>query len=235
LFSLFAGFAVPSINTRARGVFLGKEEGRWSPSEIVELGSSFDDSPPPKKMLITHYFSKETQSSSHLSQLSNFLRKYSPRTVQFASEQSTQAQPTVGSGSSLPTGKTRSTVYKSYTLGQKLEVLAYVKAHSESKATKHFGIPRTTISSWKGLDQAPGPNDQKKIGQQLSKGSGHRLSPPVWIRRLFAGYSKERPSAPSPATRHMQVSKRCHYPAQSQLQSLNWVAWEIHDSPFTVP
>ena len=160
--------------------FSGEEEGHWSQSEIVELGSSSDDSPP-KKTLISHYF-KETQSLTRSSQFPNCLRRYNPTPVKSTCgpEQSMQRRPTGASESSTvpSTGKERSTVYKSYTFAQKLEVLAYVKANSQSNAAEHFGIPRTTISSWKGLDQAPKASAKNKKGQHLSKVFGRCLSYP---------------------------------------------------------
>jgi hypothetical protein len=47
----------------------------------------------------------------------------------------------------------------------------------------------------------------------------------------------ERPSAPSPASRHynLQVCINCNCSAQCQLQSFSWIAWEIYDPPLPMP
>ena len=50
---------------------------------------------------------------------------------------------------------TRRAVYKSYTLVKKLKVLRYVAKTSETEASRHFGISRTIIQGWKGLDRQP--------------------------------------------------------------------------------
>ena len=42
-------------------------------------------------------------------------------------------------------GGTKSAVNKTYTLSRKLEVLHYVANSSETEASRHFGIPRSTI------------------------------------------------------------------------------------------
>jgi hypothetical protein len=90
--------------------FSGEEEGNWSPSDVVELGSSSDDSPPRKKTLITHYFSKEAQPSTRSSQLPNFLKRYNPSPVQNKAGQFIHLQPMGASSSNesaVPsTGKT---------------------------------------------------------------------------------------------------------------------------------
>ena len=46
-------------------------------------------------------------------------------------------------------------VNKTYTLSRELEVLYYVANSSETEASRHFGIHRTTIQGWKGLDKQP--------------------------------------------------------------------------------
>ena len=74
----------------------------------------------------------------------------------------------------------RKAVYSTYSLRQKLEVLDYMNAHNQTAASKHFGIPRSTLQGWKGLDNLPTERAQMKHtsqeGKQVCKGAGCPLT-----------------------------------------------------------
>jgi hypothetical protein len=71
----------------------------------------------------------------------------------------------------------RSNVYTTYTLGKKFEVLEYINAgHMDADAGRHFGIARTTIRSWKGMECEPKQRIASKLkGKHAKKGSGRPL------------------------------------------------------------
>lgn len=62
--------------------------------------------------------------------------------------------------------------YTTYTLGQKLTVLDYVKINGESSASRHFGIPRTTIRGWKGMECLPVNRPTESKGKHSRQGAG---------------------------------------------------------------
>ena len=81
------------------------------------------------------------------------------------------------SGPSKSNGKIRSAVNKTYSLAAKLDVLKYVTLHSESEASRHFDIPRTTIRGWKGLDKRPAEKKNSLTKKGANKvGAGQPLS-----------------------------------------------------------
>ena len=148
-------------------------DGRWSPcpDEIIELDSS-TELPQPKR-LITDFFNRSTERQAE--SVPNFLCRFEPQAVHRETQPTKPAQPQSSASSR------KGTAYKTYTLGKKLEVLEYVKSFNESQAASHFGIPRTTISSWKGLNVQPKkqPSGMAKTkGKHLAKGSGRPLSYP---------------------------------------------------------
>ena len=81
-------------------------------------------------------------------------------------------------------------VNKSYTLLRKLEVLRYVANSSEAEASHHFGIPRTTIQGWKGLDKQPRDRRNKKrknkdgAGPPITYGEDLDLSLYQWLLEM---------------------------------------------------
>ena len=150
-------------------------------------------SPVQTKNLHTQRSSLLTTSQSNLVQQSreispNFLKQFKPVPVRSGQENRTQdvignvpepsRQQLYSQKYEERSSTSRSAVYKSYTLGKKLEVLAYVKTNSETKAAEHFKIPRTTILSWRGLDLVPNSQAKRRKGIHLAKGSGRRLSYP---------------------------------------------------------
>ena len=73
--------------------------------------------------------------------------------------------------------------YKSYSLHKKLEVVAYRREHSETEASRQFGVPRSTIYGWRNLDKEPIEKSQKKgkfpmskKGKLMKKGAGRPIS-----------------------------------------------------------
>ena len=71
----------------------------------------------------------------------------------------------------------RKSTYTTYSLRQKLELLDYVKAHSEADASRHFGIPRTTLRVGKGLKLHPGQNTSRSLkGKHACRGAGRPLT-----------------------------------------------------------
>jgi hypothetical protein len=125
--------------------------------------------------------------------------------------------------------KKRSAVYKTYTLSQKLEVLDYVKSFSESQAANHFGIPRTTISSWKGINLQPKhhPNAKPKTkGKHLVKGSGRPLSYPQHVEEQIVAWVLQMRDLQLPIQRKdiIRQAKRLISPHQSNFQaSAGWM------------
>ena len=141
----------------------------FSNSDVIDLTMSL---PPPKKRR-TDYF-QPTKAKSKRG-MPYFLQQYNPRPAavtpcssfddRTGGELPSPNDPS-GLGSSASNSKSkgkskRSAANKTYTLAQKLAVLKYAGRHSESEAAQHFGIPRTTIRGWKGLDQQP----RNKISQ----------------------------------------------------------------------
>jgi hypothetical protein len=58
-----------------------------------------------------------------------------------------------------------------------MEVLDFAKAHSESEASRHFKIARTTLRLWIGLELLPKEKLKSSTkGKHLKKGSGRPLS-----------------------------------------------------------
>ena len=58
-------------------------------------------------------------------------------------------------------------VYALYTLRQRLEVVVYAKAHTDTEAARHFCIPKTNLRAKKGLELQP--KDRKKSQNQNGK------------------------------------------------------------------
>ena len=88
--------------------------------------------------------------------------------------------------------RTRSVVNKTYTLSRKLEVLHYVANFSETGASCHFGIPRTTIQGWKGLDKQPKEKSTLKkkrknksgVGRPITYGEDLNMSLYQWVLEM---------------------------------------------------
>ena len=127
--------------------------------EIVDLTL-----PTPSQKLMTEFF-KLTKRLPWSGGTAYFLQLYNPRPTP-GSGLATGQSSTLPSNSKGPAteastdGKKkgagmRSAVNKTYTLSRKLKTLHYVANFSETEASRHFGIPRTTIQGWKGLDKQP--------------------------------------------------------------------------------
>jgi hypothetical protein len=110
-----------------------------------------------------------------------------------------------------------------------LEVLDYVKSFSESQAANHFGIPRTTISSWKGINLQPKhhPNAKPKTkGKHLVKGSGRPLSYPQHVEEQIVAWVLQMRDLQLPIQRKdiIRQAKRLISPHQSNFQaSAGWM------------
>ena len=163
---------------------------QFSNSSDVVCISSDESEPPPQKKKLTDFFKP---ARTRTPAFPNALRRFEPQ-PRGAQEQT----PATGSQQSMdqPSGSSqnpqatttapsspvrkRKAVYASYTLRQKLEVVGYAKAHTDAEAARHFGIPRTTLGAWKGLELQP--KDRKKSqnrkGKHVRKGthSGRPLS-----------------------------------------------------------
>ena len=165
-------------------LYPSEEEGNtgyWSPDDTVMLESSSNEERPHPKKFITDYFTVKPGPPKQ-GNFPNFLKRFKPVPVRSGQENRTQdvignvpepsRQQLYSQKYEERSSTSRSAVYKSYTLGKKLEVLAYVKTNSETKAAEHFKIPRTTISSWRGLDLVPNSQAKRRKGIHLAKGSG---------------------------------------------------------------
>ena len=82
------------------------------------------------------------------------------------------------SGPSISDGnqRERGAVNKTYTLAQKLDIIQYLRTHSEAEAARHFEIPQTTIRGWKGLDRQPIDRKKSRWRKLDKAGAGHPLS-----------------------------------------------------------
>jgi hypothetical protein len=151
----------------------------------VEIGSSSDEEPPKKKLITDYFATKQSRIHSNQQGIPNFLTRFNPvnrhaNHTEGGDIITKQTEPTQPRLQTENAPVKRPTVYQTYTLAKKLEVVAYVKATSESLAAEHFKIPRTTISGWRGLDLMPKAKAKGKYkkGQHLAKGSGRQLSYP---------------------------------------------------------
>jgi hypothetical protein len=156
-------------------------DGRFSNSEesvedIVDL--TVPTPLPKKKRLITEFFKPTKSGPPRSGGTPYFLQRYNPHpTLASGPSMGHTILPSSSTTVSIPaasdTTGTRSAVYKSYTLVKKLEVLQYVAKTSETEASRHFGISRTTIQGWKGLDQQP--RNKSTIGKKgKNKGGAGR-------------------------------------------------------------
>ena len=161
-----------------------KECGIFSDLDVIDLTSL-----PQHKKRLPDYFQPTKGKSKRGMPYS--LQQYNPRPAvvtpcSYADDRTTGKLPSpndpsdLGPSASNPQSKGKSkcsTVNETYTLAQKLDVLKYAGRHSESEAGRHFGIPRTTIRGWKGLDQQP---RNMKISQarkgKNKEGAGRPLS-----------------------------------------------------------
>jgi len=59
-------------------------------------------------------------------------------------------------------------------------VVKYARLNSEAEASKHYGIPRSTLYYWKDIDKVPNEKlkklAKKRKGKHLKTGSGRPLS-----------------------------------------------------------
>ena len=46
-------------------------------------------------------------------------------------------------------------IYRSYSLRQKLEIIAYTREHKEAEASQYYGVSRSTIYGWRNIDKQP--------------------------------------------------------------------------------
>ena len=233
---------IPATPIREENDFDEETDGQWSPcqDDIVCISSSSSESSPPRpKKLITDFFNRT--SAVQEKSMPSFLCQFNPLTNAQKSlppcsvnkEPGQAQQPAMPCSSSNSAGnkekKKRSAVYKTYTLRQKLEVLDYVKSFSESQAANHFGIPRTTISSWKGINLQPKhhPNaDPKTKGKHLVKGSGRPLSYPQHVEEQIVAWVLQMRDLQLPIQRKdiIRQAKRLISPHQSNFQaSAGWM------------
>ena len=116
-----------------------------------------------KKKKLTAYFQPV---STSMNQMPYFLQRYNPQpgrspqrreaTATPASKDSGSSKSTSNQSTNITKGKAKQSAFnKTYSIARKLEVVKYVKNHSETEAAHHFGIPRTTLREWKDLDKRP--------------------------------------------------------------------------------
>lgn len=120
----------------------------WTPlnSEIVEIDSSSDEEPPKKKLITDYLATKQSRIHSNQQGIPNFSTQLNPVNWHtnhmegddiIMSKQPEPAQPQLQT-ENAPVK--RPVVYQTYTLAKKIEVVAYVKATSESLAAEHFRL-----------------------------------------------------------------------------------------------
>ena len=158
------------------------ELSRFSGDSEVSVVVDLTLPQPKKPRKLTDYFAP---AMTRPTRMPYFLQRYKPQEpVTKARDDGTgggsnRESPAAISGPSTSHGnqRKRGAVNKTYTLAQKLEVLQYVRTHSEAEAARHFEIPQTTIRGWKGLDRQP--IDRKKSLWRKGKnkaGAGRPIS-----------------------------------------------------------
>ena len=175
-----------SWDSESCGQFSHEDDDDSSEESIEDVIDLTLPAPPPKKKkLITEYL-KPTSGLSRSGGIPYFLQRFDlqPATNSGSSkgQPSIQQSSSEESGTSKATTKgkkgegTRSVVNKTYTLARKFEVLQYVSKFSESEASCHFGIPRTTIQGWKGLDKQPNKKKSLKKKGKNKCGAGRPIT-----------------------------------------------------------
>ena len=161
-------------STPEASLTLSNIEGEFSDVTIVLSDDSDDNLPKPKKTKITDYFKGSSKSiCSYFQRSSQQNSPPMPARPERNSSTTAEETPTTEPSSTM-SSKPRKTVYTMYTFRQKLEVLDFIKLHSESEASRHFNIPRTTLCSWKGLDSLPKEKGKlSKKGQHVKKDHSH--------------------------------------------------------------
>ena len=145
--------------------------------------SSHEDADTPKtkkKKEITDYYTTVTVTCSYnITSFFDYSRRHSQTNVveSVNTETVVSDQRTASSIESHISKNKRKASYTTYSLRQKLEVLDFIKTHSEADAVRHFSIPRTTLRSWKGLDMLPKEKTKStKKEKHARKGSERPLS-----------------------------------------------------------
>ena len=125
----------------------------------------------------------------------------------------------------------RNSTFTTDSLRQKLKVLDYVKAHSEADASRHFGIPRTTLRGWKELEALPGAKRQNELGESctsslMSWSSILMKHPYIW--HALVKYSHEEGCPRSSYSRHQRWKETCNIRCINFLYKLlaNYTAWK---------
>ena len=157
-----------------------------SPIIFIDHGDEEPSSTKPKTTILDYFKPKSTATSNNaITLLMSSSQRSNDSSFSFSSQISSNfSAPTTHSGPkepphSLPKAKSsRSSVYTSYNLRKKLEVLAYAKTHSQVAAARNFKIPRTTIRSWKGLEAVAKSKSKSLLskGKHVHKGAGRPLS-----------------------------------------------------------
>ena len=145
------------------------------PEDVIDLCDSNTENPPkPKGRKITDFF--KPRSHSTRKDIRSFGASQHCSLPKDLSKQSTGSTAVITTQAKSK-GK-RSSVYTTYTLGKKFEVLEYIKlGHTDAEAARYFGIARTTIRSWKGMECEPKQRIASKLkGKHAKKGSGRPLS-----------------------------------------------------------
>ena len=167
--------------------------------EIVDL--TLPTPSPKKKKLITKCF-KPNKRLPQSGGTPYFLQRYNPQpapafglaTGQSSTLPSSSIEPAteVSTDGKKKGAGTRSVVNKTYTLSKKLEVLHHVANFSETEASRHFGILRTTIQGWKGLDKQPKEKSTLKkkrknksgVGRPITYGEDLNMSLYQWVLEM---------------------------------------------------
>ena len=157
--------------------------------EVVVVES---DEPRSKRQKLTDFFEK-LPSNPQPQEFPCYLRRFQPTDVlrrtarpkrpvgrlkKSTSSDSTytDSPPPPDENNEIEKGAARG-VYRSYSLRQKLEIVAYARKHTEAEASRYYGVSRSTIYGWRNIDKQP---IQKvpivKKGKHLKKGAGRPIS-----------------------------------------------------------
>ena len=183
-------FGTPPISstreqTQSDADTISQCDAKFSESDddaVIVLSDEDADTPKTKKKKkkITDYYTTVTATRSYnITSFFDYSRRRSQTNVveSVNTETVISDQRTASSIESHISKNKRKASYTTYSLRQKLEVLDFIKTHSEADAARHFSIPRTTLRSWKGLDMLPKEKAKStKKGKHARKGSGRPLS-----------------------------------------------------------
>lgn len=144
------------------------------------MACSEDNLSKPKKTKITQYFKPSSSSILPYVHGSSRSSQQTSPPVQAGQKDNLSTnnlandEPSSTEVSSSKSSKMRKAAYSTYSFRKKLEVLDFAKAHSESEASRHFKIARTTLRLWIGLELLPKEKLKSSTkGKHLKKGSGH--------------------------------------------------------------